>query len=82
MDFCRFGSESQKPTRFWVWNSFSKQKECQICKRKKVGKVFICSQTGKPHKQLSGVQANQFLTKSCEAYPERLAELIADILLS
>ena len=87
VDMCSFGTEYLKPTRVWMFNV--KQPKLSVfcrCRFVRQGGVRVCSFSGRPHTQLSGVNksasAKAFMTKEAQMYPEGFAQLFVQLLMA
>ena len=58
-DFCMYDMPWKKPIGLLVFNS----PEVKLCRCRKKG---VCSRTGKPHLQLTGVAGKRFLTQQAQ----------------
>jgi hypothetical protein len=73
LNMCQFGTLWAKPTKLLTWGCCEEPVLDSRCQ----GRGGICSRTGKPHVQLSGLGLRTFLTSSAAAYPPTLASAIA-----
>ena len=52
VDMCGYGTAFKKPTRLLIWGKYASRVELRRCN----GKRSLCSHSGVPHLQLTGVQ--------------------------
>ena len=79
VDFCRFGTRWRKRTMLLVWNAGDVSEHSRLCQ----GRKGICSQSGKHHLILKGLDPSSHMpwTKIAEPYPPRLCHHVVSVLL-
>lgn len=84
-DMCYFGTEYLKPLRVWMFNvrqpKLSEPCRCRLLRQS--GKR-VCSFSGRPHLQLSGLSrsGSGFATAASQTYPLKFAELALQLLMA
>ncbi len=83
LDLCRFGAQWQKPTKLMLWKCGAAAARLRLrCCRTRLNGRVVCSVTGAPHFQLTGLggRACGFRTKAAAEYPLEMARLLGEVL--